>query len=121
MPGSAFIVKLSAADRAAFGDELAQEISGHVGRSLDLTVSNDAALKESGPIIEDAEGRQVWDNVFWRINVCGRNFRQIAMQTAVAASNRQEVAMTTTSIRATDGDRISGPTITAGIVRRADV
>ena len=90
MHGSAFIVKLSAADRAAFGDELARDISRHVGRSLNLTVSNDAALKDSGPIIEDPEGRQLWDNrLLARLERLWPELRrQIAMQTTLLAASK---------------------------------
>jgi vacuolar-type H+-ATPase subunit E/Vma4 len=89
MHGSAFIVKLSAADRAAFGDELAQEIACRVGQSLNLTVSNDAALKESGPIIEDVEGRQMWDNrLLARLERLWPELRrQIAVESALVTEN----------------------------------
>ena len=63
MPGSTFVVKLSSADRAALGNGLAEEIARHIRRSpLNLTISNDAPLMGGGAIIEDAEGRQAWDN-----------------------------------------------------------
>lgn len=90
MHGNAFVVKLSAADRAAFGDELAREVAVRVGRSLNLTVSNDAALKGSGPIIEDAERRQVWDNrLLARLERLWPELRrQIAVQTALVAASK---------------------------------
>jgi vacuolar-type H+-ATPase subunit E/Vma4 len=90
MHGTAFIVKLSAADRAAFGGGLAGEIAVRVGRSLNLTISNDAALKESGPIIEDADGRQVWDNrLLARLERLWPGLRrQIAIQTALVAATK---------------------------------
>ncbi len=47
MPGSNFILKISAADHAAFGDGLAGAIAQRVGRStLNLTISADAAMAE---------------------------------------------------------------------------
>jgi V/A-type H+/Na+-transporting ATPase subunit E len=90
MQGSAFIVKLSAADRAAFGDELARIIAGRVGQSLNLTVSEDAALKESGAIIVDAEGRQLWDNrLLARLERLWPELRQqIAVQTALVTESK---------------------------------
>jgi len=90
MHGSAFIVKLSAADRAAFGDELAREIAHRAGRSLSLTISNDAALKESGAIIADAEGRQLWDNqLLTRLERLWPELRrQIAVQTALVTESK---------------------------------
>lgn len=63
MHGNSFNVKLSAADRAAFGGGLTEDIVCRAGRSsLNITVSNDPTLTGGGPIIEDAEGRQVIDN-----------------------------------------------------------
>lgn len=63
MPGDAFAVKLSPADRAAFGDELAGEVSRRVARSpLNLTISTDAAITDGGLILQDAEERHLWDN-----------------------------------------------------------
>lgn len=63
MAGNAFIVKLSPSDHRALGNDLAGEIAGLVGRSLlTITISDDPTISESGLIIQDAEGRQVWDN-----------------------------------------------------------
>ena len=90
MHGSAFVVKLSAADRAAFGDELAREIAHRAGRPLNLTISNDAALKESGAIIVDTEGRQLWDNrLLTRLERLWPELRrQIAVQTALVTESK---------------------------------
>jgi vacuolar-type H+-ATPase subunit E/Vma4 len=64
MEGVAFVVRVSEADRALLDDELAQEITRRVGRSsLNLTVTYDSEITaRSGVIVEDAEGRQMWDN-----------------------------------------------------------
>jgi vacuolar-type H+-ATPase subunit E/Vma4 len=63
MAGNAFVVKLSPSDHRAMGNDLAGEIAGLVGRSLlTITISDDPTISESGLIIQDAEGRQVWDN-----------------------------------------------------------
>jgi len=92
MHASAFNVKLSASDRAAFGDELAREILPRVGRLVNLTISNDAALKESGTIIEDAERRQVWDNrLLARLERLWPELRrQIAVQTGLVGGCKPE-------------------------------
>jgi vacuolar-type H+-ATPase subunit E/Vma4 len=91
MHGSAFAVKLSAADRAAVGDRFADEVVHRAGRSLlSLTISNDATLQEAGPIIEDAEGRQIWDNRFQaRLERLWPELRrQIAVQTALVVETK---------------------------------
>ena len=63
MSGNAFIVNLSAADCTAFGDGLAEEIAGRVGRSpLNVTIANDSTTKVEVLVIQDVEGRLVWDN-----------------------------------------------------------
>lgn len=90
MHGSALVVKLSAADRAALGDGLAEEIARRVGRSpLNITISNDATLTEGGAIIEDTEGRQVWDNrLLARLERLWPELRrQIAVQTALVGGS----------------------------------
>jgi len=88
MAGDAFVVKLSAADRAALGDGLAADIARRVGRlPSSITISKDATIGDGGPIIQDAEGRQVWDN---RLSVRLERFwpelrRQIALRTGLVA------------------------------------
>ena len=63
MPGSDFVLKISAADHAAFGDKLAGEISQRAGRSpLNLNISADAAMVGGGVVVQSADGFQVWDN-----------------------------------------------------------
>ncbi|MBM3887920.1 MAG: hypothetical protein FJ388_02215 [Verrucomicrobia bacterium] len=63
MAGEAFVIKLSATDRRAFGDGLAAELQRRVGRSpLRLTVVEDPAVTDGGVVVEDVESRQVWDN-----------------------------------------------------------
>lgn len=63
MPGDSFVVLLSAADRAAFGDELAEEIRRRVGRAtLNITLAKDAAGQVGVVIIRDSAGRLEWDN-----------------------------------------------------------
>lgn len=65
MAGDTFVVKLSAADRPADGEGLAEEIARRTGRSpLRIQISSDGEVAEAGLIVQDAEGRQVWDNRF---------------------------------------------------------
>lgn len=89
MSGEALVVQLSAADRIAFGDGLAGEITRRVGRSpLRLTVSDETALMGGGLIIGDAEGRQVWDNrLTTRLERLWPDLRrQIAIRTGLVTS-----------------------------------
>jgi len=64
MEGVAFVVRVSEADQALLGDGLAEEVTRRIGRSsLDLTVTYEPEITaRSGVIVEDAEGRQMWDN-----------------------------------------------------------
>lgn len=63
MPGAALVVRLSAADLAAYGPNLAAEVKQRTGRSsLNLTVCADATLAGGDVMVEDAEGLQFWDN-----------------------------------------------------------
>lgn len=91
MPGSAFVVKLSAADGPAFGDGLAEEIARRVGRSpLHITISKDSAEKDGGVIIEDVGGRLVWDNgLLARLERFWPELRrQIAIQTSLVTESK---------------------------------
>ena len=63
MPGTDFVLKISAADHAAFGDKLAGEICQRAGRSpLNLTVSADPAMTGGGVMMQDVAGIRIWDN-----------------------------------------------------------
>jgi len=62
MTGDVFVVKLSWADKDILGDRLAEEISLRVNRSVNITVSLEQDITGSGVVVEDGEGRQVWDN-----------------------------------------------------------
>jgi vacuolar-type H+-ATPase subunit E/Vma4 len=56
-------VKLLAADRIALGDGLAEAITTRLGRSpLSITISDDPAIADGGVMVQDAQGRQAWDN-----------------------------------------------------------
>jgi len=91
MPGSAFFVKLSAVDCTAFGDGLAGEIARRVGRSpLHITISKGSAGQDGGLIIEDAEGRLVWDNgLLARLERFWPELRrQIAIQTSLVTESK---------------------------------
>ncbi|MGD0745863.1 MAG: V-type ATP synthase subunit E family protein [Verrucomicrobiota bacterium] len=63
MPGTDFVLKLSAADHAAFGDKLAGEICQRAGRSpLKLAIAADPTVASGGVIVQDANGLRIWDN-----------------------------------------------------------
>jgi len=63
MAGDAFVVKLAAADHAAWDEELTEDIARRVGRSpLSITISDEPTITERGLIVQDIEGRQWWDN-----------------------------------------------------------
>jgi vacuolar-type H+-ATPase subunit E/Vma4 len=91
MVGTAFVVKLSAADYAAFGKALTMKLPPQLGKSSpSITVAGDPAMAGDGVIIQNAEGYQVWDNRFeTRLERLWPELRrQIAVQTLlVAASN----------------------------------
>ena len=90
MPGTDFVLKISAADHAAFGDKLAGEIRQRAGRSpLNLTLSADPAMTGGGVIVQSADGFQIWDN---RLAVALERLwpelrRQIALQTSLVEKN----------------------------------
>ena len=90
IPGTHFVVKLSAADHAALGDKLADEICQHTGRSpLNITVSADPAMAGGGVIVHDAEGIRIWDNrpISRLERLWPELRRQIAMQSSLVKKN----------------------------------
>ncbi len=65
MDGSRFVLGLSAADREALGGSLANEVRRRLGRDdLDLSIDAESADAETGVVVRDVDGRQVWDNRF---------------------------------------------------------
>lgn len=63
LASDAVVLKLSEADRQAFGAELAEEVRRGVGRDgLQVTVAPEGAAIEGGVIVSDAAGRLAWDN-----------------------------------------------------------
>jgi vacuolar-type H+-ATPase subunit E/Vma4 len=91
MPGSTFIVKLSVADCAALGNELAGEIAQRVGRSpLNVTISKDSAAKDGVLVIQDLEGRLMWNNgLSARLDRLWPELRrQIAIQTSLVLESK---------------------------------
>jgi len=63
MPGTGYVLKMSAADYAAFGGKVAGEIARRTGcPSVNVTASADPAMTDGGVIVQDAEGTQIWDN-----------------------------------------------------------
>jgi vacuolar-type H+-ATPase subunit E/Vma4 len=63
MPGTDFVLKISAAGHTAFGDRLAGEIASRAGRSpLNITIVADPAMTGGGVLVQSADGFQIWDN-----------------------------------------------------------
>ena len=90
MPGSSFVVKFPAADYAALGEGVGEDIARLVGRvPLRITIANDATVKEGGPVIHDVESGQVWDNsLLSRLDRFWPELRrQIAVQTSLVAGS----------------------------------
>lgn len=89
MPGTDFVLKISAADHAGFGDALAGEIARRAGRlSLHLAVSADATT-DGGVVIRDAGGFQIWDNRLLSrfARLWPELRRQIAFQTTLVSED----------------------------------
>jgi vacuolar-type H+-ATPase subunit E/Vma4 len=98
MPGTDFILKISAAEHAAFGDRLAEEIRQRTGRSpLNLTITADSAVTEGGVVVESADGFQIWDNrLRSRLERLWPELRrQIAMQTLLVSKTESPEAFVT--------------------------
>ena len=90
MVGEAFLVKLSPGDYTEFGVGLAENISHRVGRSpLNISISADATGTGGGVLVQDTDGRQVWDNrLAARLERLWPELRrQIAVQTALVATS----------------------------------
>lgn len=90
MPGEAFVVKLSTAAYTALHQGLAGEIKLRSARlPLDVSVVADPAVNGDGPMIEDAAGRQLWDNrLLSRLDRLWPELRrQIATATGLTGDN----------------------------------
>ena len=93
MPGNDFVLKISAADHAAFGDGLAVEITKRAGRSpLNLTILDDMAVTEGGVMVQTADGLHFWDNRL--LSRLDRLWPELRRQIAVCASLVDEDAST---------------------------
>lgn len=63
MPGDTFLVSLTPADRAAFGDQLAPAVRRSLGNpALALQVAEDPALAGGGAVVKHPDGRLLCDN-----------------------------------------------------------
>lgn len=62
MVGDIFNIKISWSGFNLDGDYLIQEITNRIGRPVTVTISEEVNLTGPGIVIEDNEGRQVWDN-----------------------------------------------------------
>ena len=83
MAGADFVMKLSEEDHAIPGESLSDEIARRVGRPVTITISQEPVIMGGGVIIEDAEGRQVWDNSF--VKRLERMWPELRRQIAVQA------------------------------------
>ena len=91
MPGTDFVLKLSAADHAAFGEKLAGEICQRTGRSpLKLSIAVDPAVTDGGVMVQDADGIRIWDNrLLSRLERLWPELRrQIAMRASLVEKKR---------------------------------
>ena len=90
MEGNSFVVHISEKDRIEHGDNLAREIERHIHHSpVEITIAYDTDLSGHGPIIEDKEGRQLWDNRFLsRLNRLWPDLRRrISLDAALVSSD----------------------------------
>lgn len=63
MVGNAFVVKVYGSEKNDMAEKsLSEEIARRVGRQVQINISYQQGSSGDGVIIEDAEGRQVWDN-----------------------------------------------------------
>ena len=90
MPGTDFVLKISAADHAVIGNKLAEEVHKRTGRSpLNITVSADPAMNGGGVMVQDAAGIRIWDNRLLSLleRLWPELRRQIAVQTSLVGKN----------------------------------
>jgi len=62
MAGDIFNIKISWVGFNLDGDFLAQEVANRIDRPVTVTISEETNIMGPGIIIEDNEGRQIWDN-----------------------------------------------------------
>lgn len=62
MAGDIFVIKMSEADYDNFSKGIIEEIAHRVGRPVNITILQEPNIIGGGVIIEDGDGRQVWDN-----------------------------------------------------------
>lgn len=63
MEGDAFVLRVSPRDFEAFGASLPGDLSRRLARSaLEVSARADETVEPGGVVVEDREGRQVWDD-----------------------------------------------------------
>lgn len=90
MGGDTFVVKLSPDDRSAHGGAIVAAVHQRADpNSITLTLADDSNITDGGVIVQDAEGRQVWDNrLSARLERLWPELRrQIAQQTRLVADS----------------------------------
>jgi vacuolar-type H+-ATPase subunit E/Vma4 len=82
MPGDHFTVRLPEGDRSVLGDDIALIIADKTGRPEgSIKVSFESLPPGDGPVVEDANGTQVWDNRFpARLERLWPQFRRLIAQ-----------------------------------------
>ncbi len=93
MAGDEFVVKIAEGQPSAIGNGLAEEITRRLSPfAKRLTVLFDTSLSENGPVVQDPEGRQVWDNrLLARLERLWPELRrQIAVRTSLVTEARSQ-------------------------------
>lgn len=90
MAGAAFVVRLSDEDQAIISGDLVNDITQQVGRPVHIDISHETMIIGGGVVIEDTEGRQVWDNSLTKRleRLWPELRRQIAVQAAFVPKGR---------------------------------
>lgn len=86
MSGEKFTIRLSVADLAVLDEDACKEIERRVGRAPVAFLIETAPEIQAGVIVQDAEGRQIWDNrLDARLNrMWPELLRNIAVQLSLA-------------------------------------
>lgn len=90
MNGDTFVIKIHPNDRTAFGDGLSEAIRIRLGRSrLTITVLEEPGIDGGGLLVQDAAGRQVFDNrLLTRLERLWPELRRhIAIRTALVSED----------------------------------
>ena len=90
MPGTDFILEISADDYAGFGNRLELDVVQRSERSpLNLKITGDPAITGGGVVVQAADGKRIWDNqLLSRLERFWPELRRlIAVRTALVGNN----------------------------------